>query len=136
MHLEETTDVDVQIADHLPEVDADVDAMSEALLNVLLNALRFTGRKKEIRVRVAPKEKEVVITIADNGPGIHKHEQRQIFEKFYRVLDPANPNVEGTGLGLSIVAHIVRAHGGAIYVESDVGKGAAFHIHLPIAATN
>jgi two-component system phosphate regulon sensor histidine kinase PhoR len=133
MHLEPTTEVELQIADHLPDVDVDVDAMSEALLNVLLNALRYTGAKKEIRVRVAPKDKDVVISVADNGPGIHKHEQGKIFEKFYRVIDPANANVEGTGLGLAIVAHIVRAHGGAIFIESDIGRGAAFHIHLPIA---
>jgi signal transduction histidine kinase len=82
-------------------------------------------------VRAVSREKEVAITIADNGPGIPKHEQRVIFEKFYRAVDPALPNVEGSGLGLAIVHHIVRAHAGRITVESDVGKGAAFTIFLP-----
>jgi two-component system phosphate regulon sensor histidine kinase PhoR len=82
-------------------------------------------------VRCVRQEKEVEITIADNGPGISKHEQRYIFEKFYRVADPANPNIEGTGLGLAMVHHIVNAHHGRITVDSDIGKGAVFHIYLP-----
>jgi two-component system phosphate regulon sensor histidine kinase PhoR len=131
-HLEENTQVIVEVADHLPMVEADAEAMTEALLNLLQNALRYTEAKKEIRVRCQRDERDVIISIADNGPGIAKHEHRKIFEKFYRVVDPANPNVEGTGLGLAIVHHVVRAHGGRIFVESDVGKGAAFHIHLPI----
>jgi len=131
LRLDNNVEVDRQVADNLPFVDVDVDAMIEALLNVLQNALRYTGQKKHIRVRCVRREKEVEITIADNGPGIPKHEQRYIFEKFYRVADPANPNVEGTGLGLAMVHHIVNAHHGRITVDSDVGKGAVFHIYLP-----
>ncbi len=133
-HLEDKTQLRVHLAENLPSVEADAGAMSEALLNVLQNALRYTGDQKEIDVRVTSDDKEVIITIADNGPGIPKHEQRRIFEKFYRAIDPANPNVEGTGLGLAIVHLVVRAHNGRIFVESDVGKGAAFHIHLPKAS--
>jgi len=84
-------------------------------------------------VRAAKRDKEILITISDNGPGIPHHEQSRIFEKFYRVVDPALPDVEGTGLGLAMVHHIVRAHRGRITVQSDVGKGAAFHIFLPAA---
>jgi two-component system phosphate regulon sensor histidine kinase PhoR len=132
--LEEATHVHREIADDLPLVDVDPDAMSEALLNVMSNALRYTPRdKKEISVRAVKRDKEVVITISDNGPGIPQHEQSRIFEKFYRVVDPALPDVDGTGLGLAMVHHIVRAHRGRITVQSDVGKGAAFHIVLPAA---
>jgi two-component system phosphate regulon sensor histidine kinase PhoR len=84
-------------------------------------------------VRAARRDKEVLISISDNGPGIPQHEQSKIFEKFHRVVDPALPDVNGSGLGLAIVHHIVRAHRGRISVQSDVGKGAAFHIHLPAA---
>jgi two-component system phosphate regulon sensor histidine kinase PhoR len=114
-------------------VAVDADAMSEALLNVLQNALRYTGRDKQITISCERRDRDVVISIGDNGPGIPKHEQGRIFEKFYRVLDPANPNVDGTGLGLAIVHHIVRAHRGRITVASDVGHGATFHIALPAA---
>jgi two-component system phosphate regulon sensor histidine kinase PhoR len=135
LELDGKVELERQIADSLPDVYADADAMSEALLNVLQNALRHTvvGKKRELRVRAVKRDALVVISIADNGPGIPKHEQRRIFEKFYRVVDPANPNVEGSGLGLAIVHHIVRAHRGSIEVESDVGHGATFHIQLPAA---
>ncbi len=130
-----TTDVDVEIADHLPELDVDVAAMTEALLNLLQNAQRFTPNQKHIRVRCVAADKGVTISVADNGPGIARQHQPLIFEKFYRVVDPANPYVAGTGLGLSIVQHIVRAHHGSVTVESEVGKGATFRIGLPAVAS-
>jgi two-component system phosphate regulon sensor histidine kinase PhoR len=115
-------------------VDADVDALTEALLNVLHNALVYTGARKEITVSTAAREREVCITVADNGPGIPKREQRRIFEKFHRVVDPANPDVPGAGLGLAMVHHILRAHRGRVTVESEPGRGAAFHLWVPMAA--
>jgi two-component system, OmpR family, phosphate regulon sensor histidine kinase PhoR len=121
-----------EIADHVSYIDVDADAMTEALLNLLQNALRYTGEEKEIRIRCLQRDKEVEIAISDNGPGIAKEAQRRLFEKFYRVVDPANPHVvQGTGLGLAMVHHIVRAHAGRIEVDSDRGKGATFHIFLP-----
>jgi two-component system phosphate regulon sensor histidine kinase PhoR len=128
-------DITRELADHLPEVEVDADALVDALLNVLQNALHYTGNDKEIRVRVTAREREVDIAIGDNGPGIPKHEQSKIFEKFYRVVDPARPNVEGTGLGLAMVHHVLRAHRGRITVESEPGKGATFRISLPAVAT-
>jgi two-component system, OmpR family, phosphate regulon sensor histidine kinase PhoR len=129
--LEETTVIERQVASELPEIDADPEALAEALLNVMSNALRYSGQRKEIGVRAVRRDKEVLITIRDNGPGIPQHEQGRIFEKFHRVVDPALPDVDGTGLGLAIVHHIVRAHRGKITVQSDAGRGAAFHITLP-----
>jgi len=128
---EGTVDVERELAEHLPFVEVDVAAFTEALVNLLQNAMRYTGRDKWIRVRCVRRDKDVEITVADNGPGIPIAHQRLIFEKFYRVLDPANPNVDGTGLGLAMVHHIVSAHSGSVTVESDVGRGAAFHIFLP-----
>jgi two-component system phosphate regulon sensor histidine kinase PhoR len=129
--LETRTQVRRELAEGLPEVEVDPEALAEALLNVLSNALRYTGQTKEISVRAVQRDKEVVITISDNGPGIPQHEQSRIFEKFHRVVDPALPDVDGTGLGLAIVHHIVRAHRGRITVQSEVGRGASFHIYLP-----
>jgi two-component system phosphate regulon sensor histidine kinase PhoR len=123
-----------EVADHLPPVDVDRAAMIEAVTNVLTNALRYTGPDKEIRVRAVRHDGHVEISVSDNGPGIPKHEQRYIFEKFYRAVDPARPNVEGTGLGLAMVHHIVGAHGGRIAVDSEVGKGATFRIALPVSS--
>jgi len=124
-----------EIADHLPLVDVDRAAMIEAVTNVLTNALRYTGPDKELRVRAVRHDGHIEISVTDNGPGIPKHEQRYIFEKFYRAVDPARPNVEGTGLGLAMVHHIVAAHGGRITVDSEEGKGATFRIALPKSET-
>jgi two-component system, OmpR family, phosphate regulon sensor histidine kinase PhoR len=130
--LGDVTHVQRELADELPLLDVDPEAMAEAIINVMSNALRYTPvDRKEIRVRAVKRDREVVISISDNGPGIPHHEQSRIFEKFYRVVDPALPDVEGTGLGLAMVHHIVRAHRGRITVQSDLGKGAAFHIFLP-----
>ncbi|MDB4965983.1 MAG: histidine kinase [Myxococcales bacterium] len=130
--LESITHVHREIADHLPKIDVDPEAMADALLNVMSNAVRYSpAGNKEVTVRAFKREHDVVITITDNGPGIPQHEQSRIFEKFYRVVDPALPDVDGTGLGLAMVHHIVRAHRGRITVQSDVGKGASFHIFLP-----
>lgn len=130
--LDPITHITREVADNLPPIDVDPDAMAEALLNLLSNALRYTrSQNKEIGVRAVTRDKEVLITIYDNGPGIPQHAQSRIFEKFYRVVDPALPDVDGTGLGLAIVHHIVRAHRGRITVQSDTGKGCAFHIFLP-----
>jgi two-component system phosphate regulon sensor histidine kinase PhoR len=132
--LEANTHVTREIAEGLPLIDVDRGAMSEALLNLLSNALRYTAPTgKELGVRAVKREHEVLITVHDNGPGIPHHEQTRIFEKFYRVVDPALPDVAGFGLGLSMVHHIVRAHRGRITVQSDSGKGCAFHIFLPAA---
>lgn len=130
--LDGTATLERSIDPDLQPVDVDPEAMTEALVNLLQNAIRFTGRDKHIGFAVRRDGAEMVITVSDNGPGIARDEQTRIFERFYRVVDPANPNIAGTGLGLPMVHHIVSAHDGRVIVESDLGKGAAFHIHLPL----
>lgn len=123
--------IDRNVADMPLFVEVDVDAMAEAVLNLLQNAVRYTGEDKHIGIATSLRDKEVLITVSDNGPGIAKHEQGKIFEKFHRAVDPAKPDVIGSGLGLSIVHQIVRAHLGSVVVDSDVGHGARFTIALP-----
>jgi len=134
--LDGKLEIDREIAEQLPFVDVDYDAMVEALLNVLQNGLRYSPRDKHLRVRCVPRERGVEISISDNGPGIPKAQQRFVFEKFYRYADPANAHVEGTGLGLAMVQHIVGAHAGRITVESEPGHGATFRIWLPAVVSN
>ncbi|HET9554688.1 MAG TPA: ATP-binding protein [Anaeromyxobacteraceae bacterium] len=117
----------------LPPVRADREALVEALLNLLNNAHKYTGSEKRITVGAARSGPTVLVTVADNGPGIPAPDQKRIFEKFYRARDPLERSIEGSGLGLAMVKHIVSAHGGKISVSSEVGHGATFTIALPVS---
>jgi two-component system phosphate regulon sensor histidine kinase PhoR len=129
-----TADVklETQLQDGLPTVSVDVAAMSEALLNLLQNAFKYTGAHKEITVRCTRRGPYVAFAVVDNGPGIPKAEHRRVFEKFYRLTRPdALHQPPGTGLGLSMVYHIVHAHDGLTTLDSEPDQGATFTILLP-----
>lgn len=115
----------------LPPVLADKDALSEALLNLLQNAHKYTGTQKKIAVTARRSGPTVLVAVSDNGPGIRIADQKRIFDKFYRAKDPLDRSIEGSGLGLSMVKHIVIAHAGRISVSSELGEGATFTIALP-----
>jgi two-component system phosphate regulon sensor histidine kinase PhoR len=126
-------EVSTDIPEELPQVMVDRAAMVDAVSNLLSNAWKYTGEDKQIRIVAQDDGKWVRIAVRDNGHGIPKHEQRQVFDKFYRSDDRLAREVEGSGLGLAIVRHVVRGHGGKVEVESDVGVGSTFTILLPRA---
>lgn len=121
----------VEIADDLPNIDADRDAISSALLNLLQNAFKYTDHDKHIALRVGRDGTDVVVEVQDNGVGIARREQKRIFERFYRIDSLLTRETEGSGLGLSIAQRIVRAHQGRISIDSTPGKGSTFRLHLP-----
>jgi two-component system, OmpR family, phosphate regulon sensor histidine kinase PhoR len=121
------------VAPGLPPVLADREALSEAVLNLLNNAYKYTGPEKRIEVRATRNGPSVFLSVVDDGPGIAPREQKRVFDKFYRAPDPLSRNIEGTGLGLAMVKHIVSAHGGKVSVQSELGKGTTFTIALPAA---
>ena len=120
------------VADDLPRAQVDRDAIEQALLNLLANAMKYSGESHEIDMRLQRKDDQALIQVIDRGVGIDLQEQKRIFEKFYRVPMPENERIVGTGLGLTLVSHIVKAHGGNIEVESAPGKGSTFSIYLPL----
>ena len=122
----------VEIDASLPPVSADFDAMEQAVLNLLTNAMKYSPERREIELRLIGKSGEAVIQVTDHGIGIPAGEQPRIFQKFYRIPTPGNQQVPGTGLGLTLVDHIVKAHGGRVEVDSSPGRGSTFSIVLPL----
>jgi signal transduction histidine kinase len=123
------------VCDGIPPVAVDRDALQQAILNLLTNAMKYSGEHREIRLRLRKENGSAVIEVSDQGIGIPENEQSRIFEKFYRVPVPENREISGTGLGLSLVAHIAEAHGGSVQVKSSPGEGSTFSICLPLKAT-
>jgi signal transduction histidine kinase len=114
-----------------PHLQLDKDAIAQVLMNLLDNAVKYSNGGKEIEVSVEEKAREVRIAVRDRGIGIAAHEQKKIFEKFYRVGSGLVHDVKGSGLGLSIVQHVVEAHSGRVEIESTPGQGSTFTIVLP-----
>jgi two-component system phosphate regulon sensor histidine kinase PhoR len=114
-------------------VMADPDAMHQVFGNLMENSLKYAKSGKRIRAGARLLASEVEFTIQDFGPGIASEHLERIFERFYRVDKARSREAGGTGLGLAIVKHIVQAHGGRIWAESELGNGAQFHFTLPLA---
>ena len=111
-------------------VNADREALAQALWNLLDNAVKYSGDSRSVRVEVE-KAHEVAIRVRDEGFGIHPSEQKQIFRKFARGAAAREHGVKGTGIGLAMVKHIVDAHAGRVTVDSEPGRGSTFTIILP-----
>jgi two-component system, OmpR family, phosphate regulon sensor histidine kinase PhoR len=102
------------------------------LQNLLDNAIQYTLPGGKIVLSAEARNGEVVFTVADTGIGIPQADQPRIFERFYRVDVARSREAGGTGLGLSIAKHLVEAHGGRIWVDSELGAGSKFHFSIPI----
>jgi len=122
-----------KIAEDVPPLSVDREAMARSLLNLVNNALKYSQDQKYIGVNLFRDNGSVKLEVVDHGIGIPPAEQQKIFDKFYRVGDPLVHNTKGSGLGLSLVRHIVQAHGGEVLVDSVPGRGSKFTINLPVA---
>ncbi len=119
-----------ELPDDLPEVLADAERIQQVVTNLLHNAIKFTPPGGNIRIFAYPQDSEVVIAFKDSGVGIPPEDAKRIFERFYKT-DRARSK-SGMGLGLAIVKHLVLAHGGSIWLESQPGQGSTFFFSLPI----
>lgn len=123
--------VENETPEELPQIYADREALSRALFNLLDNAVKYSGDSRRVSVRTWPDESNVFIEVEDKGVGIGKEEQQRVFEKFYRSDTIHESSVKGSGIGLTIVDHIVKAHGGEVLLESELGKGTKVTLRLP-----
>jgi signal transduction histidine kinase len=113
----------------LPALPMDTERMLQALRNLLGNALKFTPRGGTVRIAAWSEMNTVIVSVTDSGPGIPKEHAAVIFDKFRQI--PGSAKHPGTGLGLAIVKHIIKAHGGSVWVQSDAGCGSTFTFQLP-----
>jgi signal transduction histidine kinase len=120
-----------EIPDDLPELTGDRDKIKQVILNLLSNAVNYNLPGGEITVAAAARDGEMVIAVKDTGQGIRQADIAHLFDKFYRA-QPTEKSAQGTGLGLAICKKIVEAHNGHIEVESKVGVGTTFILHLPL----
>jgi two-component system phosphate regulon sensor histidine kinase PhoR len=112
-------------------VDANPPLLEQAVVNLLDNAVKYSPDGTSVRVAAVPEDGEVVIAVTDEGQGVPREHLPRLFERFYRVDRARSRDLGGTGLGLSIVKHVTQVHGGRVSVDSVVGQGSTFRIHLP-----
>jgi two-component system phosphate regulon sensor histidine kinase PhoR len=120
--------------DAAEDLTANLDAtlLEQAFVNLIDNAVKYSDDGSQVRITAAQEKREVTIMFADQGSGIPNKHLPRLFERFYRVDKARSRKLGGTGLGLAIVKHIVQAHGGHITVESSLGQGSTFTVHLPL----
>jgi two-component system phosphate regulon sensor histidine kinase PhoR len=110
---------------------ADATRVQQVVVNLLHNAIKFTPEGGQVAVNVSLQAREILFAISDVGIGIAADDLPRIFERFYKV--DRSRATSGTGLGLAIARHLVEAHGGRIWAESEVGKGSTFYFTIPTA---
>jgi two-component system phosphate regulon sensor histidine kinase PhoR len=116
----------------IPIIKIDEEAVSEAMVNLVDNAVKYSDNKKEITIRTGKENNFAFVEVEDKGIGIPDKDQKKIFEKFFRVSSGNVHNIKGSGLGLSIVKYIMDAHKGEIKLNSKIGEGSKFKILFPL----
>ena len=119
------------VADDVPVFNADPVLLKRVFANLIQNAMTHSSRAVELTLSARLDGDGVLFTVADNGPGIPKEYQELIFRKFEQVKTPNAPRVRSSGLGLAFCKLAVEAHGGRIWVQSEEGRGSAFHFRIP-----
>jgi two-component system sensor histidine kinase KdpD len=124
-------DVSVQLAEGLPPVSMDMVLMTQVLVNLLDNGLKYSPPDSPLEITAGIDADHLVLKVLDRGPGVPEDDLQRVFEKFYRL--PVPEGVSGTGLGLSICKGIVEAHQGTIGAENRVGGGLCVTCRLPLS---
>jgi signal transduction histidine kinase len=125
-------DIELKVQGPIPLVAVDRTALSQAITNLIDNAIKYSGDSRKVVVGVSVEGQSLAIAVRDFGVGIKKEDIDRVFERFFRGGDELTRTVKGSGLGLTLVKEIVEAHRGRVQVESEPGKGSVFSILLPL----
>lgn len=126
-------DLILKLDTSVPEILADNDAITEALINLIDNAIKYSNGNRSVEIITGAQKEQVFIEVIDKGIGIAENELKRIFEKFYRVTEKNLAHkAKGSGLGLAIVQHVMTAHDGSISVKSELDKGSTFRLTFPL----
>lgn len=125
-------DLILRLPARLPPVEADPQRLEQVLRNLLDNAVKYSPEGGTVTLSAWAQEGSVVVSVADQGIGILSEEQGRVFERFYRATGAASASRRGVGLGLSICRGIVEAHGGRIWLESQLGRGTTVYFSIPV----
>jgi two-component system sensor histidine kinase SenX3 len=129
-------DVPIRVSPEPPEIEIACDRrqMRSALMNLLDNAIKYSGPREPVEIGAEiVGDDRIALIVRDHGIGIPTRDLERIFERFYRVDRARSRETGGTGLGLAIVRHVAQAHGGDVTVESREGEGSTFTLQVPIA---
>jgi signal transduction histidine kinase len=126
--------LNLYIPNELPQVKGDRDKIKQVVLNLISNAVNYNKPSGTITVAGHRQQNELLISVNDTGPGIRQADMVHLFDKFYR-SQATEASVQGTGLGLAICKKIVEAHNGHIDVQSEIGVGTTFSVHLPLTGS-
>lgn len=136
IHRHEGERKEQQLLEEMPAVpclvDADPERLSEAMENLLTNAIKYSPKKKPIHVTVRLEDGEARFEVRDEGPGLTADDRKRLFGKFQRLSARTTGGESSSGLGLSIARQLVELHGGRIWAESEQGKGSVFIIAIPV----
>jgi signal transduction histidine kinase len=123
--------IEEDISDNLPTIEADPTRLSQALLNLIHNAVKFTD-KGYVAIRVSREPNNILFEVRDTGVGIAEEDQELVFEPFETILEDKNDPRLGFGIGLKIVEHIIDLHDGETWFESKSGIGSSFFFTIPV----
>jgi signal transduction histidine kinase len=123
--------IEKNIDENLPQISADKNVLSHAVQNLIINSIKYDDGDRFIKISARKVNRSVNIAVEDSGIGIAKEDLSKIFTPFYRAKTVVDAQIHGSGLGLSLIKQSVEAHGGKVKVESEIGNGSRFEIHLP-----
>jgi PAS domain S-box-containing protein len=127
--------LNLALASSLPLVWADEERLQQVVLNLLINASKFTPEGGKITMKAKERDAALIVEIQDTGPGIPEEEQQRLFQPYHRQISDRE-HLSGLGLGLALCRYLVELQGGQIWVESQVGKGSSFGFSVPLATVS